>query len=59
MRPLDATGGNVCAVRDFSRHASTRTVMLYDDRHTPEQSEIATLVAGFAMPKTVRGRARR
>jgi integrase/recombinase XerC len=57
-RALDVTSGNVRAVRDFSRHASIQTVMLYDDKRTSKQGEIAALVAGYAATQTVRGRSR-
>jgi integrase len=55
-RALDVTSGNVRAVRDFSRHASIQTVMLYDDKRTSKQGEIAALVAGYAATETIRGR---
>jgi integrase/recombinase XerC len=58
-RALDATSGNVRAVRDFSRHASIQTVMLYDDCRTSRQGEIAALVAGYAAGGITRGRAPR
>jgi integrase/recombinase XerC len=53
---LEVKSGNVRAVRDFSRHADVRTVMLYDDNRTSQQGEIAALVAGYARPNAVRGR---
>ncbi len=56
---LDASGGNIRAVRDFSRHASIQTITLYDDKRNSKQGEIAALVAGFTVPRTVRGRAKK
>jgi hypothetical protein len=49
----------VRVVRDFSRHPRIQPVMLYDDRRTSKQGEIAAHVAGFAVPKTARGRHRK
>lgn len=56
---LEAARGNVRAVKDFSRHASVETVMLYDDKRTSKQGEIAALVAAFATPQKVRNRSPR
>ncbi len=45
-RALDATGGDVRTVQRFSRHADTRTLLLYDDRRRDLAGDVAKLVAG-------------
>lgn len=45
-RALDATNGDVRTVQRFSRHADTRTVLLYDDRRKDVAGDVAKLVAG-------------
>lgn len=42
---LDLTGGNVCAVQRFSRHADFRVLMVYDDNRTDLGGQVAALVA--------------
>jgi integrase/recombinase XerC len=42
---LDATGGNLAAVRAFSRHANINTVMVYDDRRQDRGASVAELVS--------------
>ena len=44
-RLLELTGGDVTAVREFSRHADVRTLMIYDDRRTNRAGELAELLA--------------
>lgn len=44
-RALDATGGDVRTVQRFSRHADTRTLLLYDDRRNDLAGEVAKMVA--------------
>jgi hypothetical protein len=43
---LDKTNGDVRTVQRFSRHADTRTVLLYDDRRRDVAGDVAKLVAG-------------
>jgi integrase/recombinase XerC len=45
-RALDATNGDVRTVQRFSRHADTRTVLLYDDHRRDLAGDVAKLVAG-------------
>jgi integrase/recombinase XerC len=45
-RALDATNGDVRTVQRFSRHADTRTLLLYDDRRRDLAGDVAKLVAG-------------
>lgn len=45
-KALDATNGDVRTVQRFSRHADTRTVLLYDDRRRDLAGDVAKLVAG-------------
>jgi integrase/recombinase XerC len=45
-RALDATNGDVRTVQRFSRHADTRTLLLYDDRRRDLAGDVARLVAG-------------
>jgi integrase/recombinase XerC len=45
-RALDKTNGDVRTVQRFSRHADTRTVLLYDDRRRDLAGDVAKLVAG-------------
>ncbi len=42
---LDLTNGNVRLVKEFSRHSNVQTVMIYDDRRTDLQGQVAKLVA--------------
>lgn len=42
---LDRTGGDVRAVRSFSRHAKVETVLRYDDRRRDGGGKVAALVA--------------
>ena len=42
---LDKTGGDVRTVQRFSRHADTRTLLLYDDRRKDLAGDVAKLVA--------------
>jgi integrase/recombinase XerC len=44
-RALDKTNGDVRTVQRFSRHADTRTVLLYDDRRRDLAGDVARLVA--------------
>lgn len=44
-RALDATHGDVRTVQRFSRHADTRTLLLYDDRRRDLAGDVAKLVA--------------
>ena len=44
-RLLELTKGDVTAVREFSRHADVRTVMIYDDRRQNRAGELAELLA--------------
>lgn len=43
---LDATKGDVRAVRRFSRHAKLETLNVYDDNRTDMGGQVAALVAG-------------
>lgn len=45
-RALDVTGGDVRAVKRFSRHAKVETLMRYDDNRQDLAGKIADLVAG-------------
>jgi integrase/recombinase XerC len=47
-RALDVTNGDVRTVQRFSRHADTRTLLLYDDRRRDLAGDVAKLVAGDA-----------
>ena len=42
---LDATGGDVRAVRVFSRHEKIQTVLIYDEKRRGEAARVARLVA--------------
>jgi integrase/recombinase XerC len=44
-RLLSLTNGDVTAVREFSRHADVRTVMIYDDRRQNRAGALADLLA--------------
>jgi integrase/recombinase XerC len=44
-RALDATNGDVRTVQRFSRHADTRTLLLYDDHRRDLAGDVAKLVA--------------
>ena len=44
---LDATGGDVRAVRAFSRHAKIETVVQYDDNRNDGAGRIASLLGGL------------
>ena len=44
-RALDKINGDVRTVQRFSRHADTRTVLLYDDRRKDVAGDVAKLVA--------------
>ena len=45
-KALDVTNGDVRTVQRFSRHADTRTLLLYDDRRRDLAGDVAKLVAG-------------
>ncbi len=45
---LELTGGNLAAVQDFSRHAKTETLRLYDDNRKSRGAEVARMVAAAA-----------
>jgi integrase/recombinase XerC len=45
---LEATGGNVDKVRDFSRHADIRTVQIYNDRRTSAAGSLSEILAALA-----------
>ena len=42
---LDATGGDVRSVRQFSRHANVETLLLYDDARQNLGGKVADMVA--------------
>lgn len=44
---LDATGGNVRAVQQLSRHAKPETVMRYDDNRKDLQGEVTGVLSGL------------
>ncbi|NJM67993.1 MAG: hypothetical protein HC851_21180 [Acaryochloris sp. RU_4_1] len=44
---LEATGGNVRAVQQLSRHAKPETVMRYDDNRNNLQGEVTELLSGL------------
>jgi integrase/recombinase XerC len=44
-RALDLTGGDVRAVRKFSRHANLNTLMVYDDNREDLAGDVARLVS--------------
>ena len=44
-RALDATGGDVRAVRKFSRHSKVETLMVYDDNRADLAGDVARAVA--------------
>jgi len=44
---LDATGGNVRAVQQLSRHAKPETVMRYDDNRKDVQGEVTEVLSGL------------
>jgi integrase/recombinase XerC len=43
---LDATGGDIRAVAQFSRHKNVQTVLRYDDNRTDQAGRVARMVAG-------------
>jgi integrase/recombinase XerC len=45
---LEATNGNVDRVRDFSRHADVKTLMLYNDRRTSAAPALSDHLAALA-----------
>lgn len=45
---LELTGGNLAAVRDFSRHKSYEVLRFYDDNRNSRGAEVARLVATAA-----------
>lgn len=44
-RALELTGGNLPAVQDFSRHAKTETLRIYDDNRNQRGGKVAQMVA--------------
>ena len=47
-RALELTGGNLPAVQDFSRHAKTETLRIYDDNRGQRGGKVAQMVASEA-----------
>jgi len=47
-RALELTGGNLPAVQDFSRHANTKTLRIYDDNRNQRGGKVAQMVASEA-----------
>lgn len=52
---LELTGGNLVAVQDYSRHAKTETLRLYDDNRKSRGAEVARMVAAAVCLKASSG----